>query len=507
MPVVMPASNRRRTIRTRVAMTVAVAAGGLFALAVPDAPAVAAPPVTVTVTSTGADNPRYRIDVRNETGATVQTTLRQELPPGAAPISISDGGRAATPPGQTNGTEISWQLELVAGGAATVHTELAPPAADVPVTAAACAFAGEGTLPYDCASATWQSATAAALASGPTWWRRTPALLAGLAVLLLIAVGAASWAWWRRRRELRQRADRASRARGAGQGSGGPGRAAATGSPSGSADGSGEGTPGRPAGRRIGRPASGGAVYRAGSFGGPQLVHDEPPAEPIGAAGAGGAGGVRGAGGSGGNLVGGWWQPAAPPEPPRRWRPPTWVAVALAAVLAAGLAATVIATASTQVTAMSADQQPSSGAWVGRTTTGQVGAPLRDSVFEFTVYRLACPDPAAGTDPAAGGDAGGAAGSRNRCQVTLGLRNLSGHNQHWDGALQRAYLPGGDWVTADETATLAANAGRDYFAQPVPSGERIVFPLVFTLPEEATPTRIELRSEVFSAGVSVDVPR
>lgn len=475
MPVVMPASDRPRAIRTRT--VVAVVAGGLLALTPPDSPAAATPPVTVSVTSTGAGNPGYRIDVRNDSGATVETTLRQELPPGAAPISISHGGRAATPPGQTSGTEVSWQLHLVAGGAATVHTEVAQPSADVPVTASACAFPGDGQVPYDCASATWHSAGATAATAARPLWRRTPVQLACLAALLLIAGGVAGLAWWRRRREQRQRADRVGQDR------------AASSPP---------GTPGRPSGRRIGRPASGGAVYRAGSFGGPQLVHDEPPTRPDGGT----------AGGPGGNLVGGWWRPAAPPGPPRRFRPPTWAAVALAALLAVGLAVTVVATASTQVTAISADQQPSSGAWIGSSVTGQVGDPLRDSAFEFTVYRLACPDPGASTDPMSSPDPiGGSEPGALRCQVTLGLRNVSGRSQHWDGALQRAYLPGGDWVTADETATLAANAGRDYFAQPIPPDARLVFPLVFTLPGVQTPTRIELRSEVFSAGVSVDVPR
>lgn len=480
MPVVMPASGRRRTSGIRGhalgirAMVVAVVAGGPLALAVPDDPAVAAPPVTVSVTTTRAGNPGYRIDVRNDSGATVETTLRQELPPGTAPVSISHGGRAATPPGQTSGTEVSWQLQLIPGGTATVHTELTQPTADVPVTAAACAFAGDGQVPYDCASATWRPARAAAAASPTSLWRRTPVQLAILVALLLVAGGVAGVAWWRRRREVRRRAERAGQGHDAG----------AAGTPGGG-----------PAGRRIGRLASGGAVYRAGSFGGPQLVHDEPPAPPDGGA-------ADDPAGPGGSLVGGWWRPAAPPGPPRRFRPPTWAAVAMAAVLAAGLAAIVIATASTQVTAMSADQQPSAGAWVGQTVTGQVGTPLRDSAFEFTVYRLACPDRSATIDPADGPDPGAA-----QCQVTLGLRNVSGRSQHWDGALQRAYLPGGDWVTVDETATLAANAGRDHFAHPIPPDERLVFPLVFTLPGPQTPTRIELRSEVFSAGVSVDVPR
>lgn len=489
----MPASHQPRVVHARLALALAV--GGLLAVAAPATPATAAPPVAVDVRSTGADNPAYQIDVRNDSGATVETTLRQELPPGAAPVSISDGGRAATPQGQTNGTEVSWRLRLAVGGTATVHTELARTPPDVPVTAPVCAFAGDGELPYDCASATWNPTKAGAATATPLW-RRPSALLVGLAGLLLIAGAVAGWAWWRRRREQQSAAGQG------GEPAAGP-RAPGAG-----------GTFRRPAGRRLGRLASGGAVYRAGSFGGPRLIRDEPPAQP-------GGGAAGGPVGPGGNLIGGLRRSDAPPKPPGRSRPPTWLAVALAALLAAGLAVTVIATASTQVTAMSAGQEPSSGAWIGRTVAGQVGAPLRDSAFEFTVYRLTCPNSAGGA-PATGGagtaappteavpavTAGaGLAADGGRCRVTLGLHNVSGREQYWDGTLQRAYLPGGDWVTADETATLAANAGRDYFAAPVPPDERLVFPLVFTLPGTVAPTRIELRSEVFSAGVSVQVPR
>jgi len=143
---------------------------------------------------------------------------------------------------------------------------------------------------------------------------------------------------------------------------------------------------------------------------------------------------------------------------------------------------------SSQVSAISNGRQPSSGAWVGRTATGPVGTSLRESAFEFTVYRLVCPPAPAG------------------CQAIVGVRNLTDRSQQWHGTLQRAYLPTGDWVGADVPATQTANAGKDPFADPVPAGERMLMPLVFAPAGPAAPTRIELRSAVFSAGVSVDVP-
>lgn len=121
---------------------------------------------------------------------------------------------------------------------------------------------------------------------------------------------------------------------------------------------------------------------------------------------------------------------------------------------------------------------------------GTVGVPLRESAFEFTVYRVAC-------DPGSGA---------RRCQATVGLRNVSPEQQSWHGRLQRAYLSDGNFVSTDEQATRMANQGRDVFAQPVAAGTRMVLPLVFTVIGREPPTQLELRSGVFSAGVRVDVP-
>ncbi|WP_460776744.1 hypothetical protein [Micromonospora polyrhachis] len=179
-------------------------------------------------------------------------------------------------------------------------------------------------------------------------------------------------------------------------------------------------------------------------------------------------------------------RPATPRGRTRR-RPPAWLAVGLAAAILAGVIAGAVWTATGQVSAIQADRAPSNGAWVGQTQTGQVGTALRESAFEFTVYRVACP---AGSD---------------RCQATVGLRNVSPKEQSWHGALQRAYLPDGEWVTTDEAATRSANEGRDLFAAPVPAGGQLLAPLVFNTAGRAAPTQIELRSAVFSAGVRVDV--
>lgn len=173
----------------------------------------------------------------------------------------------------------------------------------------------------------------------------------------------------------------------------------------------------------------------------------------------------------------------------RRRDPPPWLVVGLAAVLLAGTLAGAGWIGATRVTAIQPNAQSTSGAWVGQGAAGKLGSTLREAAFEFTVYRLACQP--------------GRASAARQCLATVGVRNLANTEQPWYGGLQRAYLPSGSWVSADEGATRAANNGRDLFADPIPAGERRLVALAFTVPGGTPPARIELRSAVFSAGVSV----
>ncbi|MFY1669051.1 hypothetical protein ACN27G_03690 [Plantactinospora sp. WMMB334] len=601
----MPASTRLRAAG-------AVIAGCLLATTAPGALAQAAtPPVTVAMTSYGDPAPRYDIRVRNGTDGMVRTTVRQELPPGATPFMISQGG-AATPPGTLPGqvgTEVVWQVQLGARSQALLSSTLAPPAAGADVTAPACAFVAGGAVPYDCATTTWVRGRGDSVQAGagaaPPWWRRGTLLGTAVAALALLLAGGGAL-WWRRRRRRRiadqvnaappgrteKRAARRAAKRRAAQERAAERQATAaarrvrrSGGPIARARARVRGDNKIPAPesvrRATGHPRTGSAAEPAPATaaeqvpeGGEGLLRDGGLArtdeavelartdeavelartdeavelartdeavelartdeavelartdEAVEDGLVGIAGGARYVGrapipprspapdpdtpaGPGPGAA----EAAEPPEPSaeelapvvgrarpaphpattyrpprRRPRPPAWAAVGTAALLAVALAALTAWTGSSQVSAINGDRQPSSGAWVGSTVAGPVGTSLRESAFEFTVYRLTCP-------PAPGG-----------CQAIVGVRNLTDRSQEWHGTLQRAYLPNGDWVGADVPATQIANAGRDPFADPVPAGERVVTPLVFAATGGAAPTRIELRSAVFSAGVSVDVP-
>ncbi|MGC4845710.1 hypothetical protein ACLQ3F_00595 [Micromonospora sp. DT15] len=389
------------------------------AMAPPTRAPASAPPqqVTVAVATESSPAPRYRIQVRNVSNSPLETTVRQELPPGSSTTAISGGGRSSSAGGSA--TEVTWRLRLPAHSTTTLGTALAATAPGRPLTAPTCAFTSDGSRPYDCATATWQAAAAppAEVSEAPPW-RRYPVLLAGLAVLLLISA-ALVWVWRRRR------------------------------------------------GRRVTAAAlstGGGAEHGRGTV---------------------------------------YPRPAAPSPVRRRRTPPVWMLVGAAVVVLAGVVGTAGWTATRQVAAIDTQKQPTSGAWVGTGVAGAMGVPLRESAFEFTVYRMTCGAP--GT--AGKTDGGGAAPANGRrCEATVGVRNLTGDHQPWHSELQRAYLPDGRWVSTDEPATRTANLGRDVFADPMAAGTRMVLPLIFTVDGRDPPQQLELRSGVFSAGVRVQMP-
>ncbi|HEX5596048.1 MAG TPA: hypothetical protein VFX61_08550 [Micromonosporaceae bacterium] len=181
-------------------------------------------------------------------------------------------------------------------------------------------------------------------------------------------------------------------------------------------------------------------------------------------------------------------QPPAVNPTPRR-SPPTWRVVTAAALMLFVTIGLIMWIGVTRVVALEPHAESTRGAWLGTATTGEIGRTLRDSAFEFTVYRLSCGP--------------GEQASQRRCVTMIGLRNVSDASQPWYAGMQRAYLPDGAWVTTDEAATRAANGGHDIFAHPIPAGGQLLAPLVFTVNGTETPAKIELRSAVFSAGVTV----
>ncbi|MEW2442132.1 hypothetical protein [Micromonospora marina] len=475
VPALSPAAPRAEAAPARPAPPPAVAPGAAATPIPTGVPAVppavpttgpapvrpSMPPVSVAVGASGTPAPGYRIEVRNAGSAPVDTMVRQELPSGSRATTVTGGGRTSRPAGTSAG-EVTWRLRLPAKSTTTLHTALSVPGPGRSVTAPTCVYGSDGTRPYDCATATWvgaATAPAAQVTAAPAW-RRPPVLLAAFTALLVVTAGVVWWAVWRRRRRTAA-------------GSAAP-RTGATG---------GAATPtGTPGGGAVHTGAPGGGVPGLGTPGG---------------AGPGQGGPGHGTPGRNGPAERGTVYPrtAVPSPASRRRRPPVWLVVGVAAAVLAGVVGAAAWSATQRVAAMDTTKQPTSGAWVGSSVTGALGQPLRETAFEFTVYRVSCGAEVLPTAPGGG----------RPCLATIGVRNLTNEDQTWHGQLQRAYLPSGNWVAADEDATRVANLGRDVFSQPVAAGRRVLLPLVFTMRGDEPPKRLELRSGVFSAGVRVDV--
>lgn len=359
-------------------------------------------------------------------------TMVRQELPSGSRATTVTGGGRTTRPAGSNAGEVTWRLRLPAKSTTTLHTALSVPGPGRSVTAPTCVYGTDGTRPYDCATATWVGAATAPAAQVTA----APAWRRPpvlLAAFTALLVVTAGVLWW----ALWRRRRRTAATAGTGL-SGGGAMSAGAGAP-------GSGVPGQ------GSPAERGTVYP---------------------------------------------RTAVPAPASRRRRPPVWLVVGVAAAVLAGVVGAAAWSATQRVAAMDTTKQPTSGAWVGSSVTGALGQPLRETAFEFTVYRVSC-----GADVLPAAPGGG-----RPCLATVGVRNVTNEDQTWHGQLQRAYLPSGNWVAADEDATRVANLGRDVFSQPVAAGRRVLLPLVFTMRGDEPPKRLELRSGVFSAGVRVDVP-
>ncbi|MEW2543413.1 MULTISPECIES: hypothetical protein [Micromonospora] len=359
-------------------------------------------------------------------------TMVRQELPSGSRATTVTGGGRTTRPAGSSAGEVTWRLRLPAKSTTTLHTALSVPGPGRSVTAPTCVYGTDGTRPYDCATATWVGAATAPAAQVTAAPAWRRPPVLLAAFTALLVVTAGVLRWALWRRRRRTAATAGTGLSGGGAMSAGPGAP-------------GSGVPGQ------GSPAERGTVYP---------------------------------------------RTAVPAPASRRRRPPVWLVVGVAAAVLAGVVGAAAWSATQRVAAMDTTKQPTSGAWVGSSVTGALGQPLRETAFEFTVYRVSC-----GADVLPAAPGGG-----RPCLATVGVRNVTNEDQTWHGQLQRAYLPSGNWVAADEDATRVANLGRDVFSQPVAAGRRVLLPLVFTMRGDEPPKRLELRSGVFSAGVRVDVP-
>ncbi|GAA2650439.1 MULTISPECIES: DUF4352 domain-containing protein [Streptomyces] len=128
-----------------------------------------------------------------------------------------------------------------------------------------------------------------------------------------------------------------------------------------------------------------------------------------------------------------------------------------------------------------------------------VGEPARDGKFEFTVTRL---------QPGVG-HIGGAYGQDAQGQfylVHMTVKNIGDRARTFDGADQKLIDRNGSKYSADTAAAIHLD-GSDSFLQQINPGNAVDGIVVFDVPKNADPVRIELHDSLFSGGTTVDLTR
>ncbi|NUP34598.1 MAG: hypothetical protein HOU01_23245 [Streptomycetaceae bacterium] len=163
-----------------------------------------------------------------------------------------------------------------------------------------------------------------------------------------------------------------------------------------------------------------------------------------------------------------------------------WLPVVLGVVVLFGIAVLGLALISRDVKgAVTAVGGPNGGGWSGPRTGLDIGSSGADANVDFTVYQAYC--------------AGG------WCTVDAAMHNKTDKSQVLYASMQRLYTSDTEWVTPNPPTTLQANGGTDPFAQPLAAGETRLMAIRFTIPMNATPTRVELREGAFARGAYLDM--
>jgi hypothetical protein len=129
-----------------------------------------------------------------------------------------------------------------------------------------------------------------------------------------------------------------------------------------------------------------------------------------------------------------------------------------------------------------------------------IGTPVRDGKFEFTVSKVDCGKTRLG-DTNFGKDAQG-----QFCTVNVKVENIGREAQTLDASSQYLYGTGGQRYDADTEAALYLGANQTRtFLEDINPGNSVNGILVFDIPKNVQPTRIELHDSPFSGGVTVEL--
>jgi hypothetical protein len=131
-------------------------------------------------------------------------------------------------------------------------------------------------------------------------------------------------------------------------------------------------------------------------------------------------------------------------------------------------------------------------------STASIGQPVRDGKFEFTVTKVECDVNRVGTKDF------GVEAQGQYCLVAVQVENIGEEAQSFFGSNQYLYDEEGRQFSADDEAAIYLENSQSLYEEINP-GNSVQGTVVFDIPKNATPARIELHDSAFSGGVTVDL--
>lgn len=128
-----------------------------------------------------------------------------------------------------------------------------------------------------------------------------------------------------------------------------------------------------------------------------------------------------------------------------------------------------------------------------------IGDPARDGKFEFTVTRVQ-----PGIQRIGGEFGKEAQGQFVLVHVTVS--NIGNESQLFDGSAQKLFDKQGREFSADTEAAIYLDESKSFLNQINP-GNTVKGIVVFDVPKEVTPVKLELHDSIFSGGVAVNLNR
>jgi hypothetical protein len=143
-----------------------------------------------------------------------------------------------------------------------------------------------------------------------------------------------------------------------------------------------------------------------------------------------------------------------------------------------------------------ATEAPSEGTSEQAPNAAGVGNAVRDGKFEFTVRKVECGKKRVGTADF------GTTAQGQFCFVYVKVENIGKESQTLDGGSQYLYGENGAKYDADTEAAIYLDDAKS-FLEDINPGNAVDGIVVFDIPKNATPTRLELHDSIFSGGVEV----